>query len=772
MKRLLLALLLAALSAAALEPRPRAAGERLVTDPAATGGEALAILVGEPPHAHAWPLAERPLPPGRYRLTLRARLWLPAGFDVARVRLDWRTGDTSRTLLWPHFNSAPDTYTTLEREFDLALPAAPVAGLDFALAALPAGVKEKPLQTSRPVLGETATAGDPLLDAVLAEAAIPLAELPGAALLVDSFTLAPVTTGLAVAKVWPAKVHVYPGEANPITVTVRNFAGQPATATLRLTLRTGLDEVAWQAEQPVALAGGATAELAFAWSGSDRAFGYEARAELLDGATVRRAASEYFSVSTPIWQTAIQGSGFITWYGREEQFAEHVAANRRAYINVEEAFSWQPSSWDDLTPAGDAWWTGQNNFHNSRRGLELWRELTRREGIKLITYLWATASGPAGAETARRFPETIARQPVGLASEFHDVEDLRLYAATHDRPPLWRHHYGVWHSFSFNRGQLQTMQLAIDEVIASAREFGWDGARFDSPPEWGAMAAAPMHADFARLGVADLMARLLPEYYAQRDGQWSAEAVSVRNIRYARECWRQALGPHFAVGNNLEVTGAEDLTPFSRACAAAGGQLMNESIRQSRSWAAYRAAVLSQTAAARAAGGHSTVVALNEVSPLAASYAAIYTFAGGSHPYLSYGLQPTGTYNQFATRFGEFLWHPDWQPLAAADSSLTIADETLLWQPFLRRRTLPNGARQTALHLISPLADDRIQPPAAPLPPPWRPVTVRVPAAASVWLLSAEPATRAAPLPVAADGTVTIPEHRHWSLLLITEATP
>src|SRR5256885_8380609 len=53
------------------------------------------------------------------------------------------------------------------------------------------------------------------------------------ALLADRMDVSAETTSLAVERVWPQKVHVYPGEPNPIEVTVHNFSTRPEEATVR-----------------------------------------------------------------------------------------------------------------------------------------------------------------------------------------------------------------------------------------------------------------------------------------------------------------------------------------------------------------------------------------------------------------------------------------------------------------------------------------------------------------------------------------------------------
>ena len=161
------------------------------------------------------------------------------------------------------------------------------------------------------------------------------------------------------------------------------------------------------------------------------------------------------------------------------------------------------------------------------------------------------------------------------------------------------------------------------------------------------------------------------------------------------------------------------------------------------------------------------------------SFSAIFTFAAGSHSYGDYGWGPSlaGAYSQFMTRYGEYCWDRALAPVSAEKSGISVRSETaLVWEDYTRRRNLPDGSVQTIVHLISPPPVDAINPAGKPgtLIAWQKDVVVRKKCATKpvVWLLSAEPRTRAEPLAVRQDGdgfAVTVPEHRYWSVLVWTE---
>ena len=779
---------------------PTRKGLAAVADPAASEMRAVAVGVESESGKVVLGALKKPLAPGLYRFSPRIRLHLPADYDASRLKLTFSVVNDANAvaqipLLWPLFDARPGAYTEFDREVSFTGTALPSFELSWSVAVLGAGEKPRAVRPMKaPSIDDanrlrppTKAGGDSslgdLVNELQADVAVPVASIAYPAVLVDRLAFSAASTTLAVERVWPEKVHVYPGEANPVEVTVRNYQSKSETALVRFVIGTRLDEPSAPMEAQLTVPPGGTATHRFPWSAGMREFGHEARATILSAGQPVHSASEYFSVGAPIWKTAIQGSGFLAWFGREAQFPEHVANNRRAYINVEEAFSWQPSSWTDLNPTGDDWWTGQGDAHNSRSGLDLWMKLSHGNGIKMITYSWPSASGPAGIEWGRKHPDLVTHVKVGLASEFHDVEDLRFYDLVHTNPAFRGHHYGVWHGFGINRGYLEAIDLGAEEIIRSARTFGWDGVRFDSPPGWSAMDAAEVHADFERLGVGKKMAELLPEFFNVKTGNWDDLAISTRNVRWLRHRFQTEIGEHFAVSYNFGVAVDASGKPvgpidFQRECSRGGGQLMHEAIRQSQSWEAYRKTALHQAEVARQNGGYDTIFVPDRSPAWLHSFAAIFTFASGSHPYLNYGWGPTmaGAYSQFMTRYGEYCWDLALAPVPAEKSGITVkSDAALLWQDYVRQRQLADGAVQTVVHLVTPPSTDAVVPPGknGTMVPWQKDIVVRKNGTAKpiVWLLTAEPRTHAEPLAVRADAdgfAVTVPEHRYWTVLVWT----
>ena len=138
--RLIALCILVVTGAAATQPiKLSRSGEymSLAADPAATGGEAVAVRVteanqGEP---NQWTLFKEPLRPGLYRCAIKARLKLPKDYDAARLllNLNLHSGGTTNANLeleWGVFDGRPGHFTTFTREFARLTPAQPTLNLE------------------------------------------------------------------------------------------------------------------------------------------------------------------------------------------------------------------------------------------------------------------------------------------------------------------------------------------------------------------------------------------------------------------------------------------------------------------------------------------------------------------------------------------------------------------------------------------------------------------------------------------------------------------
>ncbi len=780
-------------------------GSALVSDPAASQGRSVAVEIGDGGSGRVgpWRLSDARFSPGLYRIGVQVRTRFPVGGDLDRLDcamlIEGEGVSQSAPLSWHRIDSRKSNYTLIEKELILSQATDLVAW--FVWQILPPAAEQRPApmwplkspvvkpDTRLQIKPVDENEGDEFLDELDARSAVPAHSVRYPAYIIDQISISPVSQTVMVEDVRPDKVHVYPGESNAVSATVRNFRNRPSKAVLRFTMLAGLTEILAAEETEVTIPAKGKSIARFEWTSTKREFGHEARVEVLVDGKVIHSRSDTFSVSSPIWKTAIQGSGFLSWHGIEYELAPHVESNRRNYVNVEEAFSWQPSSWTDLNPTGEHWWAGQNNFHNSMKGLREWISRSHSHGIKMISYLFPTASGPSGLEWARRHPLLLTPSKVGLNANF-DIEDFRLYPAKMSDPALWDYQADIWQRVSLHRGYLKTAVLGADEVIRSAKRFGWEGVRFDGRPTWGPMRSEVVHREIDELGMTDLMKELVPEYYSKKDGKWTGSAISIRNMRYMKHRFRTELGPNFAISSNYELlTSTEPVASkgmfgfdYFRSYCAGGSQVNQERLRKSGSWSSLIGNLLTQVEYARQAGGHHGTQSLDKALGRRASvtFMNVFVFATGSHPYGYASVSPgLGAYSRFMTRYGEFCWDLNLRPVTPEESGIHVTDDAgLLWKRFVRTRDLNAGLKQTVVHLISRPRSDRVVPERPLLLPEWRKsvvVTKACERAPVVWLLSAEPLSRADRLPVRREGgiyRVTIPEHRLWSILVWNEAAP
>lgn len=757
-----------------------------VADPGASGKLSLAVSLAKATGGSMFDLPETVFAPGRYRALVRIRSprlndTLVAGTDVT---LTLRAGDevlASRPAGRFAFSS-PDQYEDLPLTFLLPHETSICFTLSWTRTA---EVSAASVAEAAPTTPDIATAGtrDEPGDMDPGTIELELKDVTFPCLLVDRIVVERLGGDVVIERVWPKKIHCAPGKANPIDVELRNVSGRAQRVRVRVSVITGIDERSVLAERAVELAGAKRSDLRFDWQAGDREYGHEVLVEVLQGDRTLDRASEYFGVSRNIWQVSIQAPGFIEWVPQENELDDKVKNDRRGYTNVYEAFSWAPCSFTDLTPDTDEWWSGQNNFHNHIRVLRRWMELAHDNGMKMITYSWPSASGTIGMEFARQHPDWITNWQVGLGISFM-VRDLRWRRWARARgKPFLATVSRRWHSAGIDRGNLAALDYGAMEIVRSAKTLGWDGVRFDAPWRWGALGGEYVQQQFEQMGIQRAGQKLYPDLYGKKD-KWTADEVSYRNIKWAKHRMSEAI-PTFVFSYNYGIkhdeSGAKAPRSFAEACAG-GGQIMNERLRQyGGPWEQYTRFIMAEADIVRGLGGHFVMCGLSKdgVTELDRIYMKIFTLTGRAHPYLytyQWGASPTGTYSQFATRYSELLWHPDWTGIEDAREVFDVRSSAPIWWRRHATWRVTEDGLQVLLHLIAEPPTEKPYQSAKALPPRQQDVRVtfrgfrdgkRVLAARA---FTAEPHTRAIPvkLETHAVGTViVVPEHHYWTVLLL-----
>jgi len=171
---------------------------------------------------------------------------------------------------------------------------------------------------------------------------------------------------------------------------------------------------------------------------------------------------------------------------------------------------------------------------------------------------------------------------------------------------------------------------------------------------------------------------------------WSGEAISKRNLRYFRHIFKTEISDHFALSYNAGALteGNPKKKWWLQEMCKGGGQIMNEAIRTLGSIPVYSEVALRHSEEARQLGGYSCLfMAERSNAPLAPAYAAVFTFASGSHPYLDYDWHDPmpGRYTKFMARYGEYCWDLALAPVKPEQVGLSVTSKTpLLWEPIDR----------------------------------------------------------------------------------------
>lgn len=760
-----------------------------VADPKASGKLALAVSLEKPSGGLALAIAGEPFPPGRYRASLRLRSPKQNDTLVAgtAAQLSLRVGeDVLATRPCGRFSfSGPDEYEDLSLTFLLARKGRPRLVFTWLR---DAEVSAEAAAETAPTTPNIAT-GDGEDEAGEMEAGVIELELKDVdfpCLLADRVTLERVGGDVLLERVWPQKVHCAPGEANPIDVRVLNVGTEERTVRVRATMVAGVEERTPLGERTVELDAGAAADLHFDWEATEREYGHEVRVELFDGDQLLDRGSEYFGVSRNIWQVAIQSPGFIEWVPLAHKIDGKVPADRRAYTNVYEAFSWAPCSFTDLTPDMEEWWTGQNNFHHNVHVLRRWMELAHRNGMKMITYSFPTACGAVGMEFARQHPDWITNWNIGLGISY-TVQDLRWRRWAWERgKPFLATVSRQWHSAGIDRGHLGAINFGAEEIVRSARTHGWDGVRFDGIWRWSPLGGEHVQRQFEELGIEAEARKLYPDRYGKKE-KWTADEVSYRNIKWGKHRILNDL-PEFVLSYNFgiahEESGAKTPRAFTEACAG-GGQIMNERLRQySGRWDTYAKFIMKEADIVRERGGHFVICGLDGegACEMDRTYLKIFTLAGRAHPYLytyRWGDSSVGTYSQFATRYSELLWHPDWQGLVNAEEVLDVKSAAPIWWQWHATWRKAGEATQILVHLIAEPTTEKAYEAPESLPPRQKDVRVTFKGfrnqkrVASAHAFTAEPQTRSLPVKLEksdAGSAVIVPEHHYWTVVLLEVA--
>ncbi len=482
-------------------------------------------------------------------------------------------------------------------------------------------------------------------------------------------------------------------------------------------------------------------------------YGYALLGTLSTGEKVMDIRSDVFNVADNVWKVALGAPSLSIHPGSypcsHSSNLQDLALCRHWYANWWECDFWAPDDWGNLNPQKDHWAGGQTGYLEKGSTLKDFIALARTNGIRSITYGKHNACAQSGWELARQHPDWFYMDQLGQPYGVFDAWALQHWDDPERfvSPAFQKKFKGyAWYYLYANFTRLDVLDYGIDQLIASATSFGWDGVRFD--------------------------------------GHWSAgnDAMSTRNIqRMKQRIW--AVHPAFVFGyndNTPHTASSEYLSSHEYRERCAGyGHIMNEQIRNFSStgdglvytsWRAYAEGMLADVASVRAHGAtyHCILDSREDY------YKFLLCTAAGAHT--DYGDHATApgcpNWGRFLTRWSGPIWDVMLQGVPATNRVEVTADTPVWWDQWITERPVDTQTFQRIVNLIVPPASDKI--PETRRSDPVSNVVVRMKmidggTLSGVYLLDADRGDEPQKLTATQNGVwaqVTVPQVTGWSLVV------
>lgn len=543
-------------------------------------------------------------------------------------------------------------------------------------------------------------------------------------------TSRPAGKSFQISKVWPEKICFRPGTQAKGAVVVVNDTNVPASAKLVVSLHWGLDRAQTLKMQELALGPNAQTTIAVKWPTGKREFGHELRAQLVgpDG-SVLDAKGEYFTVG---WNNYRLGQCRVVqpWTfdqmepsdpsrktfpntTPEDRWNVSIPAVRDAGAVVTEYFFWAPDDFGNLTPDKEMWFSGQGNYLISQADIHAVVDAAHANGIAAVTYgkKWMAISGQQGgrdgAELIRMHPQWCEWVPTTGHPKWWFSEDVYSWTFDQIREAVQTKGKGaLTQGPSYIGGAAvncygeDTVRYGCEEIVRSARKYGWDGVRFDDH--------FTMDSVFdGGLGFDGQTAERGEDY----------EAITVRNNRMTREiCWKY--DPHFLVGFNYGGTfthwGVRQPDAFVETCK--DGQFVM--IEHSGWWPAALGTwrrmydVLTQeNHRVQALGGVPGMCVMGGLAKpqFVSQWEAAINYASQGHFYNVNANPEVVKYTRFMLRYGQMLYDAHTQWVANPDGLLAAGSEDkMLWRQLVHQRQIDDTHRQIVASFINLNASTKI----------------------------------------------------------------
>lgn len=501
---------------------------------------------------------------------------------------------------------------------------------------------------------------------------------------------------LVVKEVVVDKILYSPNQNANATTTIHNYAAEPIKADIRFTEVTGLDDRRLLGVKPVDVPADGETVVAMPYNVGAIEYGRDLLVEIVRDGKVVESKSDSYSVADNLWKVAV-GSANIAPSAdyTNEGIIKQIQEVRKGYSNWIEKDFWAPDDWGLMvTPPGATWFSGQARRHENTEKLQLQVKTAHELGIKAITYGKCMAGGLPGWELARKRPQWFSVDAYGRTmGRPADVWDLEHWQEADKKYNDFRHD---WTYRWVDLRQMAPLDYGIDQLIASAKEFGWDGVRYDS---------GGFRAHFV-------------------DGKFDGvDSYNARNMRYTKErVWQALPGFLFGVNTNDPVSGDNPcpLLPTDkcghefREMLAGGGLWMFEGMRDKpdfwgrrtyKTWSDYAQDMATTVRTIHGYGGHACCsYGDNE------TYKFIIGTMIGCHDYAGEHLRANGSENwgRFFTRWSEMLWDTRLRALPDGGHFTVRCDRPLWFKGLSNELVVSPTKRYVIIHLLNPPVNDVI----------------------------------------------------------------
>ncbi len=495
-------------------------------------------------------------------------------------------------------------------------------------------------------------------------------------------------TGVMLAEARPDKLFYFTGENVNGVVTLSNPTKEAKAVQVRAWLEQGLDRKVGAQAKDVSVAANSSQTVTFTWPAKDVArYGQSLAVELVANGKVIANGGDSFSSADSVWRVGIAGGHPVAWTAEHVKdlagIERSVDAFRDNYVNTFEKFFWAPDDFAAMTVESPEWYSGQARYHENLERFKHMCDYGRKIGVLPTTYGKSIGSGSAARDFIRANPEMVWGFG-GAMSFIPDTEELAKWDVVTEK--TWSS--TAWANYNMNDPAV--VQHGIDQIIASSKQFGWAGVRFDGH----------FQAKTGKIRVGDKIVEFSPD---------DADRQTAANQKALKE---QALVvfPNYVFGYNfanctLDQRFQSNLREAIELCQG-GGHIMDEYAKANaggnhpyRKWADFSLLMVRQTEQVRRLGG--------ELFPMVAGgqvgwYQTLFTLAAGAHPNNQHIPQSLG---RFATRNGELLWGSNlrnvWNPLG-----MVIVRPGVMWENYVREQLLDDRHKRLIIHLINPPPQD------------------------------------------------------------------